>query len=117
MDDAGARAIASFVAAGWAEIVTLPLDCVKARLQIQTGVGTTKPYTGVAEALSRISREEGVAALWYVPRGRPRRPRPPCAVRTCSTTVAVALKPRPLPSPRGRPAVAPLSPRPAHPTP
>ena len=109
MDDAGARAIASFVAAGWAEIVTLPLDCVKARLQIQTGVGTTKPYTGVAEALSRISREEGVAALWYVARGRRRRPRAPCAVRTpCSMTVAVASKPRPSPSPRRRPA---------HPTP
>ncbi|KIZ02275.1 uncoupling protein 3 [Monoraphidium neglectum] len=53
---------ASAVAACTAEIMTLPLDTAKVRLQLQ-GNGASK-YKGLLGTCATIAREEGAGALW-----------------------------------------------------
>ncbi len=54
---------ASFVAAGLAEMVTLPIDITKIRLQLQPH-GMVGGYTGMIDCLTKVARTEGPAALW-----------------------------------------------------
>ena len=61
------RFLSAGVGAGVAEILTLPVDAAKVRLQLQTTVGTsgTAPrYTGLMQGMWRIGADEGFAALW-----------------------------------------------------
>ena len=58
---AGSRFVASLVAAGAAEAVSLPLDVLKVRLQVMGG--HAERHSIVALAAS-IRREEGATALW-----------------------------------------------------
>ncbi len=54
---------------GLGPLVNNPLDVVKTRLQKQRIVeGQTPKYTGIAQAIPVIAREEGVTALWKVGR-------------------------------------------------
>ena len=49
----------------WAEVVTLPIDTAKVRMQIQTVVpGKTPHYNGFVGTLKTISAEEGPRALF-----------------------------------------------------
>ena len=54
------------VGAGVAEMLTLPVDAAKVRLQLQaSGSGSTAPkYTGMLQGMWRIGSDEGIAALW-----------------------------------------------------
>ena len=63
-----AQALAGAVAGGAARCVVAPLDVVKIRLQVQLepthgGAGAGK-YSGTAQALRLIFREEGLKGLW-----------------------------------------------------
>lgn len=62
-DDAGSRFVASGVGAFFAEVITLPADVVKVRLQIQSSASAVR-YYGFADCVLRTAREEGVLALW-----------------------------------------------------
>jgi len=64
MNDASARFVGSAVGAVIAESVTLPTDVAKVRLQLQLSSGTTTKYTGFANCLLTIAKEEGAPALW-----------------------------------------------------
>ena len=58
---------ASFLGAGLAEVVTLPIDITKIRLQVQnkTQVCSLAPqYTGMVDALLKITRQEGFFSLF-----------------------------------------------------
>mmetsp|Transcript_34540 Transcript_34540/g.75390 ORF Transcript_34540/g.75390 Transcript_34540/m.75390 type:complete len:298 (-) Transcript_34540:48-941(-) len=67
-DDAGARLLASAFGACIAEPLTLPIDVVKTRLQVQVVRGVTEPgrrrYLGMADCMMYTGRHEGVSALW-----------------------------------------------------
>jgi len=61
------RFAASSVGAIFAETLTLPTDVAKTRLQVQkstASAGSGQPYTGFANCVSRMYREEGARALW-----------------------------------------------------
>jgi solute carrier family 25 S-adenosylmethionine transporter 26 len=58
------NAMLGSIAGGCAAAVTTPLDVVKTRLMTQTKVEVALRYHGWLDALSRISREEGAAALF-----------------------------------------------------
>ena len=62
------QALAGALAGGCARCVVAPLDVVKIRMQVQleptrTGAGGGK-YSGTAQALACIFREEGLRGLW-----------------------------------------------------
>jgi hypothetical protein len=59
------RFIAAGIGAGVAEMLTLPIDAAKVRLQLQCS-GASQPirYTGLFQAMHRIGRDDGAAALW-----------------------------------------------------
>jgi len=71
MPDAYSRWFASSIAAAIAESATLPTDIAKVRLQVQgkSASETRAHYTGMADCILRIAREEGFRALWrgYLP--------------------------------------------------
>lgn len=61
----GASFIASAMAACTAEVISLPLDTAKVRLQVQTKAATGElKYKGLFGTMKTISKEEGAAALW-----------------------------------------------------
>ena len=74
MDDRWTRFLAGSVASAAAETVTLPIDITKVRLQSQgmmlrsrtssSSIQSHKPYSGMINALVRISVEEGPQSLW-----------------------------------------------------
>ena len=48
-----------------AEMLTLPIDAAKVRLQLQNSQAAKAPrYTGLMQGMYRIGLDEGVAALW-----------------------------------------------------
>lgn len=47
-----------------AEIVTLPIDVTKVRLQLQGELGAARQYRGFFDAIVKIPRTEGIGALW-----------------------------------------------------
>eukprot|EP01147_Barroeca_monosierra_P003008 gene3008-8189_t len=51
------------IASSFAEIVTMPIDVVKVRLQMQ-GADGTQHYSGVFDAAQKTARREGLSALW-----------------------------------------------------
>eukprot|EP00055_Hartaetosiga_balthica_P008778 m.33711 g.33711 ORF g.33711 m.33711 type:complete len:305 (-) comp6468_c1_seq1:164-1078(-) len=51
------------IASSFAEIVTMPIDVVKVRLQMQGADGTTQ-YSGMFNAGIKTARKEGISALW-----------------------------------------------------
>ena len=62
-DDLFARLLASGGAAGLAEMLTLPTDVAKVRMQVQVqNVGVQ--YSGLADCLLSTARSEGPQALW-----------------------------------------------------
>lgn len=63
-EDSGARFIASSIGALVAEVITLPADVAKTRLQVQRGSGACLRYHGFVDCLIVTSREEGMAACW-----------------------------------------------------
>lgn len=80
VDAQWARFLAGGLASGTAELLTLPIDCTKVRLQAQRSVSSAtsaasarasaatsvgaRPYGGMLDAVATIAREEGPAALW-----------------------------------------------------
>mmetsp|Transcript_130534 Transcript_130534/g.278991 ORF Transcript_130534/g.278991 Transcript_130534/m.278991 type:complete len:288 (-) Transcript_130534:64-927(-) len=64
MSDAGVRFVASAIGAGIAEVVTLPLDVAKVRLQVQNTAGGEIRYRGMIDCVVKVGRVEGVRALW-----------------------------------------------------
>jgi len=61
------RFFAAGIGAGVAEMLTLPVDAAKVRLQLQasTGAAAAAPkYTGLVQGMWRIGSDEGLAALW-----------------------------------------------------
>ena len=54
----------SWVAVQIAEIATLPVDVCKVRLQLEGELGAARRYNHIGDALVKISRQEGVSALW-----------------------------------------------------
>ena len=53
------------VGSACAEVLTLPVDVAKVRLQLQGKAASSVPrYTGLLQTLCRIGSEEGAAALW-----------------------------------------------------
>jgi len=71
MSDTSSRFFGSAIGAAIAESVTLPTDVAKVRLQVQNSSGQVKdvPYSGMANCLQRMAKEEGPRALWkgYTP--------------------------------------------------
>ena len=52
-------------AAMWAEVLTIPLDTAKVRLQIQTVKPGEQPrYKGFVGTMAKVASEEGPLALW-----------------------------------------------------
>eukprot|EP00040_Diaphanoeca_grandis_P013618 m.68877 g.68877 ORF g.68877 m.68877 type:complete len:306 (-) comp24012_c0_seq2:196-1113(-) len=47
-----------------AESVTIPVDTVKVRMQLQGELGATQRYKNGVDAFRRIGAEEGIAGLW-----------------------------------------------------
>jgi len=76
VDDHGSRFVASLVSSGLAEVVTLPIDTVKVRLQLQhsslqkiataasTSASIRPEYSGMVDCFGKIVREEGARSLW-----------------------------------------------------
>lgn len=65
MSDHGSRFGASLVAAGVAELVTLPIDVAKVRLQVQhVPASGAVQYGGMVDCMQKVVRQEGVGALW-----------------------------------------------------
>ena len=65
--EARLRFTASLAASGLAEVVTLPIDTSKIRLQLQKTAGkgaSSTPYTGMVNCMARIAREEGPRGLF-----------------------------------------------------
>jgi hypothetical protein len=58
------RFAAAGVGAGVAEMLTLPVDAAKVRLQMQVETGSARRYTGLAQGMYRIAADEGAATLW-----------------------------------------------------
>lgn len=60
------RFLAGGLASASAEIVTLPIDCTKVRLQAQraSAAAPAAHYHGMLDAARKIAGEEGPAALW-----------------------------------------------------
>lgn len=70
MSDTSSRFFGSAIGAAIAESVTLPTDVAKVRLQVQSNAGAgSVPYSGMANCLQRMAKEEGPRALWkgYTP--------------------------------------------------
>jgi hypothetical protein len=85
-DDAAARFVASMSGAALAEVLTLPTDVAKTRLQIQkadAGTGTLR-YSGMFDCLRKIRSEEGAAAMW---KGL----RPALLRQVCYSTLAMVI--------------------------
>jgi len=63
---ASQRFFAAGVGAGVAEMLTLPIDAAKVRLQLQStaAAGGTPRYTGLVQGMWRIAMDDGAAALW-----------------------------------------------------
>jgi solute carrier family 25 uncoupling protein 8/9 len=61
---AWANLIASATAACTAEVVSLPLDTAKVRLQLQAKGAVTPKYKGLVGTTLTVAREEGARALW-----------------------------------------------------
>ena len=90
---AAVRFCASSIASVVAETITLPTDVAKVRLQVQSkatlggnggGAGTNRPYTGMYDCITRMAKEEGVAACW--------KGLAPALIRqTCYTSFALVL--------------------------
>ena len=57
------RALASSLASAAAELVTLPTDVAKVRLQMRPSRGAVE-YSGLLDCLLKIVRAEGLAACW-----------------------------------------------------
>jgi len=52
-------------AAMWAEVLTIPLDTAKVRLQIQTVKPGEQPrYKGFVGTMAKVASEEGPLSLW-----------------------------------------------------
>jgi len=47
-----------------AEVITLPMDTVKTRLQLQGELGSVRQYSGSFDAVGKIARNEGILAFW-----------------------------------------------------
>lgn len=47
-----------------AEVTTMPIDCIKVRLQLQGELGAARRYHGALHALTTTVREEGLGALY-----------------------------------------------------
>lgn len=48
-----------------AEVLTIPLDTAKVRLQIQTVAAGEEPkYKGIFQTMGRVTADEGPLALW-----------------------------------------------------
>ena len=62
--EAAYRFAASSIGALIAESITLPTDVAKTRLQVQASALGQPRYTGLADCVTRIYREEGARALW-----------------------------------------------------
>lgn len=66
--DAGSAAWQRFgaagVGAGVAEMLTLPIDAAKVRLQMQVSSAGAPKYTGLLQGMYRIGMDDGAAALW-----------------------------------------------------
>jgi len=62
MVDARGRLAASSAAAALAEVITLPIDVTKTRLQTQSQNGTN--YEGMVDCILTTIEQEGVLALW-----------------------------------------------------
>eukprot|EP00040_Diaphanoeca_grandis_P027584 m.157254 g.157254 ORF g.157254 m.157254 type:complete len:292 (-) comp31045_c0_seq1:328-1203(-) len=77
----------SFAASALAEIVTLPIDVTKVRLQVQTvAVGATPQYTGMVDTMVKIVRNEGASGLF--------KGLAPALMRQCCyTSIVMALFP------------------------
>lgn len=56
--------ICSAIAASTAEVLTLPLDTAKVRLQLQTKGAVAPKYKGLIGTTLTVAREEGARALW-----------------------------------------------------
>jgi len=54
----------SWFAVQVAEIATLPVDVCKVRLQLEGELGAARRYNHIGDALVKISRQEGIGALW-----------------------------------------------------
>ncbi len=65
MSDHSSRFLASLAASGVAEVITLPIDVSKVRLQVQTlGGGASVEYKGMVDCMVKIRANEGSKALW-----------------------------------------------------
>ena len=58
------RFAAAGVGSAVAEMLTLPSDTAKVRLQMQVETGSARRYTGLAQGVYRIAADEGAATLW-----------------------------------------------------
>lgn len=47
-----------------AETVTIPIDTVKVRMQLQGELGAVRQYSSAFDAFGKIARTEGVLGLW-----------------------------------------------------
>jgi hypothetical protein len=63
--DHSIRFQASFFASGFAEIITMPIDTAKVRLQVQkSGASSSLQYKGMFDAIVKISKIEGPSGLF-----------------------------------------------------
>jgi len=60
----GAGFVASAAAACFAEVMTLPVDTAKVRLQLQGKSPGAAKYSGLIGTLRTVAKEEGSSALW-----------------------------------------------------
>ena len=58
------RFAAAGIGAGVAEMLTLPVDAAKVRLQMQVETGNARKYTGLVQGMYRIGVDEGASTLW-----------------------------------------------------
>lgn len=64
MSDHSSRFMSSLAASGVAEVVTLPIDVAKVRLQVQHVDAGPPKYTGMVSCIRTTAAEEGAGALW-----------------------------------------------------
>jgi solute carrier family 25 uncoupling protein 27 len=63
------RLVMGFTAGGTAQIIAVPMDLIKVRMQsdgrlVASGELTKPRYSGLMDAMRKISAEEGIAGLW-----------------------------------------------------